>query len=195
MDPNLTPELVLHAYRSGVFPMADEEGEIYWFSPDPRCILPLETFHVARSLRQVLRRGVFEVRVDTAFDEVMAACADRAEGTWISNEIIAVYQQLHRQGHAHSVESWQEGRLVGGLYGVALGGAFFGESMFARVSNASKVALAHLVERLKHRGFVLLDAQWSTPHLRTFGAVEIPRREYLRRLRAALTLSCEFGAG
>jgi leucyl/phenylalanyl-tRNA--protein transferase len=195
MDPNITPELVLHAYRSGVFPMADEGGEIYWFSPDPRCILPLETFHVAHSLRQVLRRGVFEVRVDTAFDEVMAACADRREGTWISDEIIAVYRQLHRRRHAHSVESWQEGRLVGGLYGVALGGAFFGESMFTRVSNASKVALAHLVERLKQRGYALLDAQWSTPHLRTFGAVEIPRREYLRRLRAALTLPCEFGEG
>lgn len=193
MDPTLTPEVVLHAYRSGVFPMADADGQIYWFSPDPRCILPLERFHVTRSLRQVVRRGAFEARIDTAFDAVIAACADRPEGTWISEEVEAVYRTLSLRGHAHSVECWQGGRLVGGLYGVAIAGAFFGESMFTRVSNASKVALVHLVERLKERGFGLLDAQWSTPHLRTFGAIEVPRREYLRRLRVALALPCAFG--
>ena len=195
VTPNdeLTPELVLHAYRVGVFPMADEDGEIGWFSPDPRCIFPLDGFHVPRSLRQAIRRGVFETRVDTAFHDVIAACADRPEGTWISDEIINVYETLHRQGHAHSVESWQAGKLAGGLYGVAIGGAFFGESMFTRVTDASKVALAALIQRLRSRGFVLLDTQWNTPHLARFGAREIRRAEYLRRLEAALALPISFG--
>jgi len=192
MDQRLTPELVLQAYRAGAFPMADPDEEIGWYSPDPRCIFPLDRFHVPRTIRQAVRRGIFEVRVNTAFDEIIAACADRPEGTWISDEIMAVYRALHRRGYAHSVESWQGAGLAGGLYGVALGGGFFGESMFTRVSNASKVALAALVERLRARGFVLLDTQWSTPHLARFGAVEIPRREYLRRLRAALALPCRF---
>jgi len=192
MEPEITPELVLHAYRCGAFPMADESGEIHWYSPDPRCIFPLDRFHVPRSVRQLIRREVFELRLDTAFDEVIAACADRPEGTWISDEIIAIYRQLHRRRFAHSVECWQGDTLAGGLYGVALGGAFFGESMFTRVTNASKVALVRLVEHLRQRGFVLLDTQWSTPHLRIFGAVEIPRREYLRRLREALALPCRF---
>lgn len=192
MDQRLTPELVLKAYRAGVFPMADPDGEIGWYSPDPRCIFPLDRFHVPRTIRQAARRGIFEVRVNTAFDEIIAACADRPEGTWISDEIMAVYCTLHRRGYAHSVESWQGAELAGGLYGVALGGGFFGESMFTRVSNASKVALVALVERLRARGFTLLDTQWSTPHLARFGAVEIPRREYLRRLRAALALSRRF---
>ena len=143
-------------------------------------------------VRQIIRRGVFEIRIDTAFDQVIAACADRPEGTWISDQIRAVYCTLHRQGHAHSVECWQAGELAGGLYGVALGGAFFGESMFTRVTNASKVALVALVERLKARGFTLLDTQWSTPHLARFGAVEIPRPRYLRSLRAAVALPCRF---
>jgi leucyl/phenylalanyl-tRNA---protein transferase len=192
MDPLLSPGLVLLAYRSGAFPMAHEDGEIYWHSPDPRCIFPLDHFHVPRSVRQVIRRGVFEIRVNTAFDRVIAACADRPEGTWISSEVMAVYRLLHRQGHAHSVECWHANRLAGGLYGVALGGAFFGESMFTRVTNASKVALVALVERLKARDFVLLDTQWSTPHLARFGALEIPRRNYLRSLRTALILPCHF---
>lgn len=192
MREELTPELVLHAYRVGVFPMADEDGEICWFSPDPRCIFEFDRFRVSRSLRQVLRRGTFEVRVDTAFDEIIRACAERTEGTWISDEITAVYTELHRRGHAHSLESWQDDKLAGGLYGVTIGGAFFGESMFHRVTDASKVALVALVDRLKDRGFSLLDVQWSTPHLERFGAVEIPQKEYLSRLEQALALSCRF---
>lgn len=192
MDQRLTPQLVLQAYRAGVFPMADPDGEIGWYSPDPRCIFPLDRFHVPRTVRQAVQRGTFEVRFNTSFDEVIAACADRPEGTWISDKIMAVYRTLHRRGYAHSVESCQGGTLAGGLYGVAIGGAFFGESMFTRVSSASKVALVALVERLRARGFGLLDTQWSTPHLARFGAVEIPRREYLRRLRAALALPCRF---
>lgn len=188
----LSPELVLEAYRSGVFPMADDQGEIYWFSPDPRCVIPLDTFHVPRSVRQAVRRSNFEIRIDGDFRSVMEACADRPEGTWISDEIIAVYTELQRHQHAHSIETWQDGRLVGGLYGVAIGGAFFGESMFHRVTDASKVALVHLVERLRNHGYVLLDTQWSTPHLTRFGAVEIPRRDYLRRLQSALKLPRRF---
>ncbi len=192
MHEKLTPELLLQAYRAGVFPMAEENGEIYWYSPDPRCIFEFDRFRVSRSLRQIVRRKTFEPRVNTAFDEVIRTCAERAEGTWISDEIIAVYTELHRRGYAHSVESWQDQRLVGGLYGVAIGGVFFGESMFHRVTDASKVALVVLVERLKDRGFGLLDVQWSTAHLESFGAVEIPREEYLNRLERALALPCRF---
>ncbi len=188
----LTPELVLQAYRVGIFPMAGPDGEIAWFSPDPRCIFPLDAFRTPRSLRQTIRRGRFEVRINSAFDEVVAGCADRAEGTWISPEIARVYGALHRAGQAHSVEAWHAGELAGGLYGVAIGGAFFGESMFTRVTDASKVALVALVERLRARGFTLLDTQWATPHLERFGAREIPRREYLRRLAAAVQLDRRF---
>lgn len=192
MRDELTPELVLHAYRLGAFPMADEDGTIYWYSPDPRCILELGRFRVSSSLRQVIRRKTFAVRVDQAFDQVIRACAERAEGTWISAEIMGAYSELHRRGHAHSVESWRDDQLVGGLYGITIGGAFFGESMFYRVSDASKVALVALVDRLRERGFTLLDTQWSTPHLKRFGAVEISRREYSKRLERALALPCRF---
>ncbi|MEW6251172.1 MAG: leucyl/phenylalanyl-tRNA--protein transferase [Planctomycetota bacterium] len=195
MDLPLTPELVLAGYRAGIFPMGVEGGEIAWFSPDPRCIIPLqpvEAFRTPRSLRQTIRRGAFEIRVNSAFAEVVAGCADRDEGTWISPEIAAVYTELHRRGYAHSVEAWHAGALAGGLYGVVIGGAFFGESMFTRVTDASKVALVRLVERLRERGFVLLDTQWSTPHLARFGAVEIRRREYLLRLKSAVGLPRRF---
>lgn len=192
MDDALTPELVLHAYTLGAFPMGEPDGEIAWYSPDPRCIFPLDTFKPARSLRQVIRRAIFDVRINTAFADVMAACADRGEGTWISKEIFAVYAALHDSGFAHSVECWHEGRLAGGLYGVAIGGAFFGESMFTRVTDASKVALVALIERLRARGFTLLDAQWLTPHLERLGAVEIRRRQYLRRLHQALLIRTNF---
>ncbi len=192
MSQILSPQLLIEAYRMGIFPMAHDDGEIYWFSPDPRCIFPLERFHVPRSLRQVLRRGVFETRVDTAFAEVIEACADRAEGTWISDDIIIAYTALHELGYAHSVESWRSGRLVGGLYGVAIGGAFFGESMYTVESNASKVALVRLVERMRERGYALLDTQWPTPHLQMFGATEISRSEYMRRLKGALRRECRF---
>lgn len=168
--------------------MADAAtGEIAWYAPDPRAIIPLETFTVPRSLRSLIKRGVYEVRWDTAFGHVIRGCAERSE-TWISGEIIGAYEALHRAGKAHSVESWKEGRLVGGLYGVALGGAFFGESMFSRSRDASTPALVALVERMRERAFRLLDIQFMTPHLERFGAVEIPRTEYLQRLRSALAM-------
>jgi len=187
----IEPDLLLNAYAQGIFPMGMPEGDIAWFSPDPRGVLPLEGFHLPHGLARSLKKNRFEVRCDTAFEEVMRACAEREE-TWIDDEIVRSYVKLHRLGFAHSVEAWREGTLAGGLYGVALGGAFFGESMFHRETDASKVALCALVERLRERRFALLDLQWVTPHLATFGAIEIPRRDYLKKLRAALALPCEF---
>ena len=188
----IAAELLLHAYRQAVFPMASPDGEITWFSPDPRAVIPLdERFHVPHGLRRTLQKGRFEIRVDAGFETVMRKCAERAE-TWIGEEIIASYVNLHRMGFAHSVEAWCEGRLAGGLYGVAMGGVFFGESMFHEVTDASKVALHGLVERLRARGYGLLDTQWLTPHLATFGAHEIPRSEYKQRLRTSLALVCQF---
>jgi leucyl/phenylalanyl-tRNA--protein transferase len=165
--------------------MAREDGEIAWFSPTPRAVIPLEAFHVPHGLRRTLKKKLFEIRFDTAFCEVMNGCARREE-TWINPEIFESYVNLHRLGYAHSVESWQDGRLVGGLYGVSIGGAFFGESMFHTVTDASKVALYGLVERLRARNYCLLDTQWSTPHLNTFGTVEIPRHKYQALLREAI---------
>lgn len=186
------PDLLLAAYAAGYFPMAEaHNGPIAWYSPDPRGILPLDTFKVSRSLRQTLKKRMFEIRVNTSFEGVMRACAGRDE-TWISEEIIASYVELHRLGHAHSVESWKEGSLVGGLYGVSLGGAFFGESMFSRAREASKVALVWLVEHLLRQHYSLLDTQYGTPHLETFGAIEIPREAYLRILASALLNHCRF---
>jgi leucyl/phenylalanyl-tRNA--protein transferase len=189
----LTAEGILLAYRHGIFPMADERsGEVLWFRPDPRAIIPLDGLHISRSLARTLRRGLFEIRVDTDFEGVMRACADRPEGTWISERFVEVYGALHRAGQAHSVEAWRNGRLVGGTYGVALGGAFMAESMFHRETDASKVALAALVARLRERHFILLDVQYVTPHLESLGAIEITRREYERRLEQALGLPCRF---
>jgi leucyl/phenylalanyl-tRNA---protein transferase len=191
MSSRLSADLVLMGYREGAFLMGDTaRGPLRWHSPDPRALLPLdERFRVSRSLSKLVRRRHFEIRMDTAFEEVVRRCAEPAAdrpSTWITPEIICAYTELHRQGKAHSVEAWLEGALAGGLYGVALGGAFFGESMFSRVPDTSKVALVALVERLRARGFVLLDTQFMTPHLARFGAFEIPREEYLRRLRHAL---------
>lgn len=166
-------------------------GELGWFSPDPRGIIPLEGFHVPHGLARTLKRNPFEIRVNTAFGDVIRGCAKREE-TWIDAEIQESYGELHAMGHAHSVEAWNADRLVGGLYGVTVGGAFFGESMFHTETDASKVALHALIQRLRERGFVLLDTQWTTSHLATFGAVEISRREYLRRLKAAVRLRCSF---
>ncbi|HOA73293.1 MAG TPA: leucyl/phenylalanyl-tRNA--protein transferase [Phycisphaerae bacterium] len=187
----LTPELLVAAYTAGLFPM-DVDGQIQWFSPDPRAIIPLDEFHASHTLRQTCRQGRFEVRIDGDFEAVMRGCADRAEGTWISEEIIEAYVTLHHLGLAHSVESWRNGELAGGLYGVALGGAFFGESMFSRQRDASKVALVALVQRMRDRGMTLLDIQFLTPHLARFGAREIPRDEYLDRLQAALAIETRF---
>ena len=193
-SPALSPELVLSAYQQGIFPMALEDGEIGWFSPDPRGIIPLDQFHVPARLGRSLRRDPFEIRVDHDFERVMRECAARPDddGTWISEEIVECYVALHRAGHAHSVEAWRDGELAGGLYGVHLGGAFFGESMFHRVTNASKAALVALVDRMRTGGFTLLDTQWVTPHLTQFGATEIPRDEYLHRLAGALQLRRTF---
>jgi len=188
----ISPALLIEGYLHGVFPMGMEDGEIGWFSPDPRAIIPLDdTFHVPHGLKRALQRGAFEVRVNHAFEHVMRACAGRDE-TWITEEIIQSYCELHRLGFAHSVETWRDGRLAGGLYGVSAGGAFFGESMFHRETDASKVALNALVQRLRERGFTLLDTQWITPHLRQFGAIEVSRRLYLRRLSEAAKLPCLF---
>ena len=192
MAARLTPNMVLQGYRLGAFPMADPDGVVWWYSPDPRAIIDLDCFHIPHGLRRTLRRAPFEVRINTAFDEVIDACGDRREGTWISPQIRAVYCALHRHGHAHSVGCWRDGQLAGGLYGVAIGGAFFGESMFHRVTGASKVALVALVERLRARGFVLLDTQWTTPHLEQFGVGELPRDEYLHRLSDAVARECVF---
>jgi len=184
---SLTPDLLVMAYRAGFFPMAESrEGPLAWFSPDPRAIIPLETFRISRSLRRAVQKGTFTIRVDSVFEQVMRACAEREE-TWISEEIIEAYTALYRLGFAHSVECWQGDRLAGGLYGVGIGAAFFGESMFSRTRDASKVALVHLVVRLRARGFLLLDTQFLTPHLERFGALEIPRSRYMALLTKAVT--------
>jgi leucyl/phenylalanyl-tRNA--protein transferase len=189
-------DVLVAAYARGWFPMA-EGDEIRWYSPDPRGIIPLDRFHMPKRLARVIRSGVFQVHIDRDFDAVIRACAEAERegpdpGTWINDEIVESYCALHRAGFAHSVEAWQEDRLVGGLYGVAIGGAFFGESMFHRVSDGSKVALAALVERLRARGFRLLDTQWVTEHLEQFGAIEISRRKYLKLLEDSVGLDGDF---
>jgi leucyl/phenylalanyl-tRNA--protein transferase len=187
----LTTNTLVAAYANGIFPM-DVDGTIQWFSPDPRAIIPLDGFHASRNLRQLRRSGRFEIRIDSQFEQVMRCCGERPEGTWISDEIIKAYCELHRFGLAHSVEAWKDDQLAGGLYGVAIGGAFFGESMFHRVTDASKIALMALVERMKDRGFRLLDVQFTTPHLERFGTVEISRADYIRRLGRALKIDTMF---
>lgn len=193
----IASELLVSAYSSGWFPMAVDGGEIRWYSPDPRGIIPLDSFHVPSRLARVIRSGRFRIEIDRDFPAVIRACAqvDRKEdesGTWIDREILESYIALHRHGLAHSIETWEGEVLAGGLYGVALGGAFFGESMFHRTTDASKVALAVLVERMKSRGFTLLDVQWVTPHLEQFGAIEIPRSHYLRVLNTAVQVDARF---
>lgn len=183
----VTWRLLLRAYSMGVFPMAEarDDPEIFWVDPRWRGIIPLDGFHVSRSLARHMRRGGFEVCIDTDFDGVVAACADREE-TWINDTIFRLYTELHKRGHAHSLEVREDGALVGGVYGVSLGAAFFGESMFSKRANASKVALAYLVDRLRLGGFSLFDTQFVTPHLRSLGAIEVPRDAYRERLRIAL---------
>jgi leucyl/phenylalanyl-tRNA---protein transferase len=189
----LDPDLLLRAYGAGIFPMADDAGsaEIFWVDPEERGIMPLDAFHLSRRLRRTVRAEPFEIRCDHDFVAVMKGCAAATEDrpkTWINDELIHLYAELFRRGHAHTVESWLDGELVGGLYGVTLGGAFFGESMFSRITDASKVALAHLVARLRLGGFTLLDVQFVTPHLKRFGAVPIPRARYRRQLVAAISV-------
>jgi len=191
MEPEFTAELVLRAYTAGIFPMGHDDGIIRWYSPDPRCIIPLDGFHASKRLMRTIRQGKFEMRVNSDFPAVMKLCAER-DSTWITEEILRVYTELHQHGFAHSVEAHKDGRIVGGLYGVSIGGAFMGESMFHSETDASKVCLVYLVERMKERGFVLLDSQYVTDHLSTFNAVNIPRQEYLERLKHALTLKCAF---
>ncbi|MFA6455736.1 MAG: leucyl/phenylalanyl-tRNA--protein transferase [Bacteroidota bacterium] len=183
---------LLNAYANGMFPMADgADGKIHWFSPELRGIIPLNGLKISRSLRRTIRHKIFEVRINSDFESTIRACAVR-EDIWISETIIQSYLQLHRLGFAHSVECWSNGNMVGGLYGVSLGGAFFGESMFSRMTDASKVALVYLVKRLKERGFILLDTQYQNNHLATLGCSEIPKQEYLQRLQEALPLLAEF---
>ncbi|HTS92637.1 MAG TPA: leucyl/phenylalanyl-tRNA--protein transferase [Stellaceae bacterium] len=196
----LTPELLLRAYAAGLFPMAEsaEDPDLFWVDPDPRGVLPLARFHLPRRLRRTVRSGSYEIRVDTAFSRVMRGCAEPTgirPKTWINEEIFRLYDALFERGFAHSVEAWQAGELVGGLYGVALRGAFFGESMFSRERDASKVALVHLVARLVRGRYRLLDTQFVTEHLRRFGAIEIPRGDYHRLLEEALGVEAYFPAG
>lgn len=182
-DQGITPELLLRAYSIGLFPMSDsaDDPELFWVEPEIRGILPLDDFHISKSLAKAIRHKPFDIRFDTVFDTVVAKCAEEADdrpSTWINQQIRELYGALHRLGHAHSVEAWEGDELVGGLYGVSLGSAFFGESMFSRRTNASKICLVALVERLRERGFTLLDTQFTTEHLKTFGAVDIPKADY-----------------
>jgi leucyl/phenylalanyl-tRNA--protein transferase len=191
----LTAETLVYAYASGMFPMAEETGEILWYSPDPRAIIPIDTYKPAKSLKPFINQKRFEIRINTCFEQVMRNCAlprPGEEETWISEELIAAYTSLHRMGLAHSVEAWQEGKLVGGLYGVALGGAFFGESMFSLVSNSSKVAFHYLVQILREQNYSLLDSQFMNDNVLRYGAVDIPRSEYKKRLAKALKSTCDF---
>ena len=193
----ITADIVLKAYATGVFPMSEgrDNREMFWVDPEQRGILPLDSFHLSRRLRRTVRQDGYDLRIDSAFGAVMNACAAPASGrwsTWINHEIQDLFTELHRRGFAHSVEIWRNGELAGGLYGIALGAAFFGESMFSRRTDASKIALVHLVGRLRAGGFQLLDIQFITDHLRQFGAIEIPRRDYHSRLASALSGAGDF---
>lgn len=192
-DLMLTPELLLHAYASGIFPMAEarDDPDVFWVDPMYRGIIPLDGFHISRSLARRIRQGRYAAAINRDFEGVIDACADRPE-TWINQTIRGLYLELYAGGYAHSLEIRDGGRLVGGVYGVALGGAFFGESMFSRARDGSKVALAYLVDRLRNAGFVLFDVQFLTPHLQSLGAIEVPRETYHSRLADALELRADF---
>jgi leucyl/phenylalanyl-tRNA---protein transferase len=189
----LEPGTLLSAYAQGAFPMTDRDGATRWYTADPRGVIPLEDFHVPKSLAQIIRQKQFEIRINFDFETVMRACMNaRPEGSWISQQLIDAYVALHKLGHAHSVEAWRNNELAGGLYGVTLGAAFFGESMFHRQRDASKVALCALVDRLRERRFELLDAQAQTAHLERFGCIEVSSRDYLFRLKRALSKETSF---
>ena len=190
-SPGITPDILLRAYSIGLFPMADsaDDPEIFWVEPELRGVLPFDHFHVSKSLAKTVRKKPFEIRFDHAFDQVIAACAEETSGrpsTWINRTIRSLYSTLFDMGHAHTVEAWEGNELVGGLYGVSLGSAFFGESMFSRRTDASKICLVHLVDRLRERGFTLLDTQFTTEHLKTFGAIDVPKADYAAMLTAAM---------
>lgn len=191
-SPGITPEILLRAYSIGLFPMAEsaDDPEIFWVEPDVRGVLPLDDrFHISKSLRKTIRQKPFDIRFNSDFDAVITACASETSdrpSTWINETIRTLYSALHRMGHAHSVEAWDDGELVGGLYGVSLGSAFFGESMFSRRTDASKICLVHLVERLRRKHFTLLDTQFTTEHLKTFGAIDVPKTDYALLLAAAM---------
>jgi leucyl/phenylalanyl-tRNA--protein transferase len=191
----LTAETLVYAYASGVFPMAEETGEIFWYSPDPRAIIPIQSYKPAKSLKPIINQKRFEIRVDTAFEQVMRNCAlprPTEPETWISEEIVEAYTELHKMGLAHSVEAWQDDKLVGGLYGVSLGAAFFGESMFSFVSNSSKVAFHYLIQILREQKYELLDSQFMNDNVQRYGAINIPRTAYIKRLAKALKSTCLF---
>jgi leucyl/phenylalanyl-tRNA--protein transferase len=191
----LTAETLVYAYASGMFPMAEETGEIFWYSPDPRAIIPIQSYKPAKSLKPIINQKRFEIRVDTCFEQVMRNCAlprPTEPETWISEELIAAYTELHQMGLAHSVEAWQDDKLVGGLYGVSLGAVFFGESMFSFVSNSSKVAFHYLIQILREQNYQLLDSQFMNDNVLRYGAIDIPRSAYLRRLTKALKSTCDF---
>jgi len=193
LPDRLDPAFLVRAYAAGIFPMADDAGDISWYAPDPRAVLEHDNLRVSRSLRATVRAGRYRVTCGRAFEEVMRACAaPRGDGTWINEEFIWAYGMLRHWGLAHSVEAWRGDELVGGLYGVSIGAAFMGESMFSRAADASKVCLVALVERLRARGYLLHDTQFITPHLERLGATLIPREEYLRRLEHAVTIPCQF---
>lgn len=191
----LTADDLIYGYMNGIFPMADSDGTLYWYSPDPRAIIPIDTYKPPRSLRPILNRKQFDVRINTNFEGVIRSCArprSDDEGTWISEEIIQAYTELHQSGFAYSVETYSDNRLVGGLYGVSIGAAFFGESMFYEVPNASKVAFHYLIEILRKQGYQLLDTQFINDNVRRFGALEIPRSEYIPMLKRAFSRKCIF---
>ena len=190
----LTPELILQAYISGIFPMADsrDASDINWYDPELRGLLPIKDLHVPKKLQRTIKKAPYKITFDKAFSDVMTACADVRPDTWINDEIIALYSELHDMGYAHSVEAWQDKKLVGGLYGIAYGGAFFGESMFSTASDASKISLVYLVDRLLHQGFELLDTQFINEHLKQFGAYEIPREKYHKLLSDAIKKDVSF---
>ena len=191
----LSADDLIYGYMNGIFPMADSDGSLYWYSPDPRAIIPIDTYKPSKSLRPILNKAYFEIRINHDFEGVMRGCASPREGdeaTWISEEIIAAYTELHQLGFAHSVETYAENQLVGGLYGVSIGATFFGESMFHTVSNASKVAFHYLIEILKERGFELLDTQFINDNVRRYGAIEIPKSEYIRLLKRAVSRKARF---
>ena len=191
----VTPDLLLQAYRAGVFPMAEhrDDPEVFWVDPRKRGVFPLDGFRISRSLAKTLKRDAYRVTLNTAFGDVIDSCADRSE-TWINHEIRTLYEELHYKGHAHSIEVWMQDRLVGGVYGVSLGGGFFGESMFSHRRDTSKIALAYLMDRLRQTGFKLCDTQFLTPHLASLGAIEISRAAYKARLQQALEYDADFDA-